>query len=100
MSGLEIVFLVGFASLAVFMLWSLVNLSSSPLHPVQRLWWMLGIIILPGVGSVAWLWWIKRYYPRRKAADPDWNPADRRHPSAAVSRRPRPGRGRYDRPQR
>src|SRR5699024_12425911 len=98
MSGLEIVFLVGFASLAVFMLWSLANLSSSPLHPVQRLWWMLGIIILPGVGSAAWLWWIKPYYPRRKAPDPHWNPPARHGPSAAVSRPPRPGRCRYQRP--
>lgn len=97
MSGTEIVFFVAFASLAVFMLWSLLNLSSSPLHPVQRLWWMLSIVILPGIGSAAWLWWIKRYYPRRKAADPSWDPAERRS-STAMPGRPRPGRGKYRSP--
>lgn len=92
MSTLELVLFVGFAGLAAFMLWSLFSLGSSPLHPVQRLYWMLGIVILPGIGSAAWLWWIKRYYPRRKALEPGWDPADRAPSSATTTRRPRPGR--------
>lgn len=55
---------------------------------------MLGIVILPGIGSAAWLWWIKRYYPRRKAADPDWDPAAEQT-STVRQGRPRPGRGKY-----
>jgi len=79
------------------MLWSLMNLSSSPLHPTKRLWWMLGIIILPGIGSLAWLWWIKRYYPRRKALEPDWDPVTNQT-NPPVMGRPRPGSGKYQRP--
>lgn len=81
------------------MLWSLMNLSRAPLHPVERLWWMLAIVILPGVGSLAWLWWIKRYYPRRKAMDPDWDPSTRDNTPRRLGR-PRPGRGKYHHPSR
>lgn len=79
------------------MVWSIWNLSSSPLHPVQRLWWIFAIIILPGLGSFAWLWWIKRYYPRRKATDPDWDPAAKNYTQQPMGR-PRPGRGKYRTP--
>lgn len=76
------------------MVWSLWSLSQSPLNPVQRVWWILAVLILPGFGSVAWWWWIKRHYPRRKAEDPDWDPAVNKHVRGQQGR-PRPSRGRY-----
>ncbi len=80
--------------LVVFMVWSLWSLSSSPLDPMQRIWWVLAILILPGIGSICWWWWIRRYYPRRKAEDPDWYPGADKNLGSQVGR-PRPGRGRY-----
>lgn len=83
--------------LVAIMGWSLWSLSNAPLNSVQRLWWVFAVIILPGVGALAWLWWIKRYYPRRKAQDPRWDPAAAPH-GAIRTGRPRPSRGRYRTP--
>jgi len=80
--------------LVVLMVWSLWNLSNSPLNPTQRIWWVLAVLILPGLGSMCWWWWIRRYYPRRKAADPTWDPAVHKNLQSEAGR-PRPGRRRY-----
>lgn len=77
--------------------WSIWSLNHAPLNSVQRLWWVFAVLILPGIGSLAWLWWIGRYYPRRKAQEPDWDPALQRHSRARLGR-PRPSRGRYRSP--
>ena len=91
---MDIAVTVGAIALVGFMVWSLWSLTHSPLNPVQRLWWVLAVLILPGVGSIAWWWWIQRHYPRRKAEDPDWDPAVSKF-SRAQQGRPRPSRNRY-----
>src|SRR5690625_6606249 len=90
----DVAFTISALVLVGLMVWSLWNLSDSPLNPMQRIWWMLAILILPGVGSISWWWWIRRYYPRRKAEDPHWDSAVDKHVQNQVGR-PRPGRGRY-----
>src|SRR5699024_12336124 len=89
----DVAFTISALVLVSLMVWSLWNLSDSPLNPMQRIWWMLAILILPGVGSISW-WWIRRYYPRRKVEDPHWDPAVDKHVQSQVGR-PRPGRGRH-----
>ncbi|HIY86214.1 MAG TPA: hypothetical protein H9822_07185 [Candidatus Yaniella excrementavium] len=85
---------LGAIALVGFMAWSLWSLTRSPLNPVQRLWWVLAVLILPGIGSLAWWWWIRRHYPRRKAQDPDWDPSVSKS-TRAQQGRPRPSRARY-----
>lgn len=97
MTALQAAMNLGVLALVILMTWSLWNLSNSPLHSVQRLWWVFAVLILPGIGSLAWMWWIKRYYPQRKAQDPQWDPATTHHTSLA-QRRPRPSRGKYTQP--
>src|SRR5690625_7889307 len=65
----DVAFTISALVLVGLMVWSLWNLSDSPLNPMQRIWWMLAILILPGVGSISWWWWIRRYYPRRRSEE-------------------------------
>lgn len=94
---LSITITLGSIGLVILMAWSLWSLNRSPLNPVQRIWWMFAILILPGVGSLAWMWWILRYYPRRKLSEPDWEPGAQRE-QRYTAERPRPSRGRYRHP--
>src|SRR5699024_1493881 len=55
----DVAFTISALVLVGLMVWSLWNLSDSPLNPMQRIWWMLAILILPGVGSISWWWWIR-----------------------------------------
>lgn len=94
---LNVVVTVGSFGLVVLMAWSLWSLLAAPLHEIQRMWWVLGILIVPGLGSLVWWWWIKYYYPRRKAEDPDWDPS-RRKSTRTYTGRPRPSRRRHEQP--
>lgn len=73
----------------VLFLVGLVTLSRSPLDERRRVPWVLAIVCLPGLGSLAWLWWRYRHYPARRAEQPDWDPNSNAAPLLPPARSPK-----------
>ncbi|MDO5635158.1 MAG: hypothetical protein Q4G34_09860 [Micrococcus sp.] len=73
-----------------------VSLMRGPLDERRRLVWVATLLILPGLGSLIWFWWHYRYYPARRAEQPEWDPNSRVVPVTPPRRSSLVGaRGRY-----
>lgn len=79
------------ASIGIGLLYvvGLVTLSRSPLDERRRIPWVLVIVYLPGLGAAVWLWWRYRYYPARRAEQPDWDPNSNVAPVLPPARSPK-----------
>lgn len=79
------------ASIGIGLLYvvGLVTLSRSPLDERRRIPWVLAIVCLPGLGAAVWLWWRYRYYPARRAEQPDWDPNSNVAPVLPPARSPK-----------